>query len=73
MKRLQSVLGDHHDAVVARDTTRDIGVRAHRAGENAFAFGVLHERCQRAADRLEEQASAELAREFGPAYGRWAH
>ena len=53
MKRLQSVLGDHHDAVVARDTSRDIGVRAHQAGENAFAFGVLHERCQHDADRLE--------------------
>jgi hypothetical protein len=27
--------------VVERDTVRDIGVRAHLAGENAFSFGVL--------------------------------
>ena len=73
MKKLQSTLGDHHDAVVARDTARDIGVRAHLAGENAFAFGILHERCQRDALVLEEQARAALASEFGPEYGRWAH
>ncbi len=73
MKKLQSVLGDHHDAVVARDTARDIGVRAHRVGENAFSFGLLHERCQRNASLLEERAKAQWARRFGPAYGRWAH
>jgi len=73
MKKLQSVLGDHHDAVVARDTARDIGVRAHRVGENAFSFGVLHERCQREADILEEQTKRQWARAFGPEYGRWAH
>lgn len=72
MKKLQSILGDHHDAVVARDTARDIGVRAHLAGENAFSFGMLHERCQRDALLLEERAKAEWARQFGPGYGHWA-
>jgi CHAD domain-containing protein len=73
MKKLQSTLGDHHDAVVARDAARSIGVRAYQAGENAFAFGILHERCQREANVLEERTRAEWAREFGAAYGRWAH
>jgi len=32
MKAVQSVLGDHHDAVVARGVAREIGVQAHLAG-----------------------------------------
>jgi CHAD domain-containing protein len=43
MKALQSVLGDHHDTVVARAAIRDLGVRAHLAGSNAFTFGLLYE------------------------------
>ncbi len=70
MKQIQSTLGDHHDAVVARDTARDIGVRAHLAGENAFSFGLLYEGCQRDALVLAEQAKADWARAFGPKYAR---
>jgi CHAD domain-containing protein len=44
MKAVQSVLGDHQDAVSARTAAREIGVHAHLAGENAFSFGLLHER-----------------------------
>jgi CHAD domain-containing protein len=43
MKAVQSALGDHHDAVTARAAAREIGVRAHLAGENAFTFGLLSE------------------------------
>jgi CHAD domain-containing protein len=43
MKAVQSALGDHHDAVNARAAAREIGVRAHLAGENAFTFGLLSE------------------------------
>ena len=32
MKQLQSVLGDHQDAVIVRATTREIGIEAHLAG-----------------------------------------
>ncbi len=71
MTKIQSTLGDHHDAVVARDTARDIGVRAYLAGENAFSFGLLYERCQRDALVLAEQARADWARAFGPKYARW--
>lgn len=56
MKAVQSVLGDQHDAVTARETVRDIGVRANLAGENAFSFGLLHERAHR--DALEYQHEA---------------
>jgi CHAD domain-containing protein len=56
MKAVQSVLGDHQDAVTARETARDIGVHAHLAGENAFTFGLLHERAHR--DALDYQRQA---------------
>jgi CHAD domain-containing protein len=59
MKRVQSVLGDHHDAVNARATAREIGVHAHLAGENAFSFGLLYERANR--DLLDYQAEARRA------------
>jgi CHAD domain-containing protein len=47
MKAVQSALGEQHDAVTARGVARDIGVRAHLAGENAFTFGLLQERADR--------------------------
>jgi CHAD domain-containing protein len=55
MKAVQSVLGDHHDAVSARTIAREIGVQAHLAGENAFSFGLLHERAHRDAQQYERE------------------
>jgi CHAD domain-containing protein len=59
MKAVQSVLGDHQDAVTARGVAREIGVQAHLAGENAFSFGLLNERAHR--DALEYQRQAKSA------------
>ena len=56
MKAVQSALGDHHDAVNARAAAREIGVRAHLAGENAFTFGLLGERAAHDAADYEAQA-----------------
>jgi len=56
MKAVQSALGDHHDAVNARAAAREIGVRAHLAGENAFTFGLLGERAVRDATAYEAKA-----------------
>ncbi|MFC5805877.1 CYTH and CHAD domain-containing protein [Streptomyces formicae] len=55
MKAVQTVLGDHQDSVVARDTIRDLGIQAHAAGETAFTWGLLfgHEEAS-AADRERE-------------------
>jgi CHAD domain-containing protein len=53
MKKLQSVLGDHHDGVVARGVARDLAVRAHLAGENAFSFGLLYARDAQQAAAIE--------------------
>ena len=41
MKKIQSVVGDHQDTVIARQAARDLGIGAHLAGENAFTYGLL--------------------------------
>jgi CHAD domain-containing protein len=55
-KKIQSVLGDQHDAVVARALTRDIAIRAHLAGESTFSLGIVHEACDRDAVALAAKA-----------------
>jgi CHAD domain-containing protein len=57
MKAVQSVLGDHQDAVNARAVARDIAVEAQLAGESSFSFGLLHERAHRDALEYQRQAS----------------
>jgi CHAD domain-containing protein len=71
MKELQTVLGDHHDAVVARTTVREIGVQAYLAGENAFSFGVLYERDSHLALDLERQAGRVWNQASRRKYRRW--
>ena len=41
-RAIQEILGDHQDSVVLRTVLRDLGMRAHLAGENGFTFGRLH-------------------------------
>jgi len=50
------VLGDQHDAVVARALTRDIAIRAQLAGESTFSLGIVHEACDRDAAALAAKA-----------------
>jgi hypothetical protein len=57
--------------VVARGTARDIGIHAHLAGENAFTFGLLHERCDHDAARLAVQAENVWAGAFRSRYTGW--
>lgn len=55
VKAVQSILGDHQDSVVARETLRDLAIQAHAAGETAFVWGLLHGREEaRAAQREHE-------------------
>jgi CHAD domain-containing protein len=55
MKAVQETLGHHQDAVVERTWLRDLGVRAHGAGENGFTFGLLHGATLAQAEHDEEQ------------------
>lgn len=59
-KRLQQLLGDHQDSVVARGALRELATQAQHAGEGAFTFGLLHGR--------EEALAADRERELP---GRW--
>jgi CHAD domain-containing protein len=56
MKAVQSVLGDHQDAVSARAVARELGVQAHLAGENAFSFGLLYQLADEDARRRQKEA-----------------
>jgi CHAD domain-containing protein len=71
MKRVQSVLGDHHDAVLAGRAARDLGIGAHLAGENAFTYGLLHEREFRRAQQLHRRARRVWRRAARPERRRW--
>jgi CHAD domain-containing protein len=72
MKAVQSALGDHHDAVNAAAVAREVGVRAHLAGENAFSFGLLLERTHRDAVEYEDRARQAWKRAGHPLPRKWA-
>ncbi|MCS0638099.1 CYTH and CHAD domain-containing protein [Streptomyces sp. LP05-1] len=55
VKLLQRELGDHQDSVVARETLRELAVRAHAAGETAFVWGLLYGHEEAAAAEREHR------------------
>jgi len=71
MKKLQSVLGDHQDTVIARQAEREMGVSADLAGENAFTYGLLYELDASDAQRLQVQAQRAWKRASRSRYRRW--
>jgi CHAD domain-containing protein len=56
MKKVQSVLGEHQDSVIAREVARDLGISAHMADENAFSYGLLYEQGTCEGERLQAKA-----------------
>ena len=71
MKKVQTVLGDHQDAVLARQAARDLGIAAYLAGENAFTYGLLHEDELHRAEQLQARARRVWRRASRPRYRRW--
>jgi CHAD domain-containing protein len=71
MKQVQSVIGAHHDTVVARQEARGLGIGAHLAGENALTYGLLHERELHMAERLRADAYRVWKRASRRRYRRW--
>jgi hypothetical protein len=56
-KRIQTVLGNHQDSVVASTTLRRMGIAAGTTnGENGFTFGMLMEQERRFAEECRSQA-----------------
>lgn len=71
MKKLQSVLGDHQDAVIARPVTRELGIAAHLGGENAFSYGLLYELDECRATELRSSARGTWKKASRARYRRW--
>jgi CHAD domain-containing protein len=71
MQRIQSVLGDHQDTVIARQLERRLGAEAYQAGESAFSYGLLYERDACEATRLQDRAAAVWRKASRPRYRRW--
>jgi hypothetical protein len=57
--------------VIERNTLREIGVRAHLEGENAFTFGLLHEHNTTAIRDSERQAARDWKHASRPKYRKW--
>jgi CHAD domain-containing protein len=71
MKHVQSVLGDHQDAVIAREVDRELGIAAHLAGENAFTYGLLYDRDDQDTARLRRKAWRTWRTASRGRYRRW--
>ena len=71
MKKLQSVLGEHQDAVIARGAIRELGMGAHLAGENAFSYGLLYDRDDQTAARMRKQGQRAWRSAKRRRYRRW--
>jgi len=72
MKQIQSVLGDHQDAVVARGVDRELGISAFQAGENAFSYGLLYDREDQLAARLRAEARRVWRDRTRPGFSQWS-
>jgi len=71
-EHVQTDLGEHNDAVVARDELRRLGVKAHLASENGFSFGRLHALEQQRADAAGDRFRSRWAAVDSPRVRRWA-
>src|SRR5436190_17819617 len=73
MKKVQSVIGDHQDTVIARQAARDLGISAYQAGEDAFNYGLLYERELQQAERLQSRARTTWKKASRPRHRTWLH
>jgi CHAD domain-containing protein len=71
MKRVQSVLGEHQDAVIAAQAVRQLGMSAHLGGENAFSYGLLYERESHRREHLQAQARKAWKKASRRRHRRW--
>jgi CHAD domain-containing protein len=70
LEAVQETLGDHQDSVVERVWLRDLGMRAHLAGENGWTFGRLHGLAEARAQHDEELWTG-LRADVSEAASRW--
>lgn len=70
-KRVQDILGDHHDLVELRTSLRRTGIQAHMDGTNAFTFGLLHGSAGEQARVLERRFPQAWRKLTKPKKSRW--
>jgi CHAD domain-containing protein len=71
MKAMQSVLGEHQDAVVGCQLARQLGVSAYQAGENAFSYGLFYAQNEQNAQLCRERARMAWRTASRARYRRW--
>jgi CHAD domain-containing protein len=71
LKKLQSVLGDHQDTVIARQLERRLGISAQQAGESAFSYGLFFARDACEARSHQTRARRSWRRTARPRYHSW--
>jgi CHAD domain-containing protein len=71
MKKVQSVIGDHQDTVIARQAARDLGIGAYLAGENAFTYGLLYEHERHRAAKLQSTTRKTWQKASRPRHLTW--
>jgi CHAD domain-containing protein len=57
-KKLQTLLGEHHDSVELRAVLLQVAIEAHLDGQDSFTYGRLHAIEQARAERIEAQLPA---------------
>jgi inorganic triphosphatase YgiF len=62
-EEIQTILGEHHDSVVARQVLLAWSAEAHLRGEDGFTYGRLH--------ALEQQAATDAESRFRDAWKRF--
>ena len=72
-EEIQTLLGDHQDSVVLRNTLRAIGIRMHLDGENAFTLGRLHALQETRADRAEAEFVRAWSHRYSEHLRAWRH
>ncbi|MFJ6938842.1 CHAD domain-containing protein [Streptomyces sp. NPDC101132] len=67
LKKVQTLLGDHQDGVVAREALRGLAAQAYGAGESAFTWGLVFGREEALGDLRERELPAVWKKASDPA------
>jgi CHAD domain-containing protein len=70
-EKLQKLLGDHQDSVVARSTLRLLAAEAHAKGHSAFTYGLLYALEHQRAEQVERELPDRLAQLRDPLTISW--
>jgi CHAD domain-containing protein len=70
-EKLQKLLGEHQDSVVARSALRRLATEAHGQGHNAFTYGLLYAIEYRRAERVLRELPNRLAGLHAPRTVSW--